>query len=271
MAEVSDQRAERLLAAIASSAQIAPLSADDPAFDVPAGYRVLADLHARRIAEGWRPIGRKIGFTNTTIWQRYGVDRPMWSHVWDRSVTFANDGEATVALAGLMEPRIEPEVVFGLRAPLPQGSGAMELLKAVEWIASGFEIVHSVFPGWRFAAADCTAAFGLHGRLVVGPKLLVDDANRATLAAALPQFPVTLLRDGVFVESGGGANVLGSPVNALAHLRDLLALQPSSPPLAAGEIVTTGTLTDAWPVAVGETWTSRYGMLGIRGQTLSIS
>jgi 2-oxo-3-hexenedioate decarboxylase len=106
---------------------------------------------------------------------------------------------------------------------------------------------------------------------VVGPKLLVDDANRATLAAALPQFPVTLLRDGVFVESGGGANVLGSPVNALAHLRDLLALQPSSPPLAAGEIVTTGTLTDAWPVAVGETWTSRYGMLGIRGQTLSIS
>jgi 2-oxo-3-hexenedioate decarboxylase len=267
---MSDPRTERLYAAIASAEQIAPLSADDPAFDVPAAYRMLADLHALRIAKGWKPIGRKIGFTNTTIWARYGVDRPMWSHVWDRSVVFADDGEASLVIAGLMEPRIEPEVVFGLRAPLPQGSDAVELLAAVAWIAAGFEIVHSVFPGWRFTAADCTAAFGLHGRLLVGPKLAVDDANRATLAGALPRFPVTLLRDGAFVESGSGANVLGSPASALAHLRDLLATQPASPPLAAGEIVTTGTLTDAWPVAAGETWTSCYGMLGIRGLTLNI-
>ena len=89
-----DAQAERLYTAIESAAQIEPLSAGDPSFDVAAGYRVLAALHARRIAAGWRPVGRKIGFTNTTIWARYGVDRAMWSHVWDRTVVFAERGEA---------------------------------------------------------------------------------------------------------------------------------------------------------------------------------
>lgn len=257
--------ARQLYGAIESATQLAPMSAGDPTFDVSAGYRVLAELHALRIASGWRPIGRKIGFTNTTIWARYGVDRAMWSHVWDRSVVFADDGVAEIDLAGLMEPRIEPELVLALRAPPSEGADPMQLLADVAWIAAGFEIVQSVFPGWRFTAADCTAAFGLHGRLVVGPRLVVDDVNRATLAAAMARFPVTLWRSEELIDSGTGANVLGSPLHALAHLRDLLAAQPEFPPLAAGEIVTTGTLTDAWPVAAGETWSSRYGALGIRG------
>ena len=193
---------------------------------------MLDDLHARRAGQGWKRIGRKIGFTNRTIWARYGVDRPMWSYVWDRTVTFAPDGNAVLSLSGLMEPRIEPEVAFRLRGPLPPGDDAQDVLRAIEWIAPAFEIVHSVFPGWKFGAADCTAAFGLHGRLVVGPPLLVDDTNRAALAASLPRFTVALLRGDSLVDTGIGENVLGSPALALVHLRDLLATQPFLP--AAG-------------------------------------
>lgn len=267
---MSREIADRLFAALESATQLAPISSLDPAFDVAAAYRVLDDLHARRVAQGWAPVGRKIGFTNRTIWARYGVDRPMWSHVWDRTVTFAADGVATISLAGLMEPRIEPELVFKLRASLPPGDDAQELLRAVEWIAPAFEIVHSVFPGWKFSAADCTAAFGLHGRLAVGAPVFVDDTNRAALAASLPRFTVALLRGDSLVDTGIGENVLGSPANALAHLRDLLITQPFFPELAAGEIVTTGTLTDAWPVSAGEIWTSKYGALGIGGLRLQL-
>jgi len=71
------------------------------------------------------------------------------------------------------------------------------------------------------------------------------------------------------IDRGAGANVLDSPALALAHLARLLANQPLSPKLAAGEIVTTGTITDAWPVAAGEVWTSDYGTLGISGLDLS--
>ena len=43
---------------------------------------------------------------------------------------------------------------------------------------------------------------------------------------------------------------------ALRHLIDILARDQVNPPLAAGEIVTTGTLTRALPVTAGETWTT---------------
>ncbi|HET9339760.1 MAG TPA: hydratase [Casimicrobiaceae bacterium] len=261
---------ERILAAADGATQVAPISDADPHFDVERAYEALASLHARREAQGWRAVGRKIGFTNRTIWPRYGVYRPMWSMVWDRTVVHAPSGSATVDIARLHEPRIEPEVVFGLASPLPREGDARAMLDAVAWIAAGFEIVHSVFPGWKFRAADCTAAFGLHGRLVVGTPTPIGADERDALFAMLPSFKVALRRDDMLVETGVGANVLDSPAHALAHLRDVLASQPAFPALAAGEIVTTGTLTDAWPVAAGETWTSDYGSLPVRGLSLTI-
>jgi len=255
--------ADRLDAAFVEGRQIRRFGTDELSFDVAAAYDVLAELHARRVARGWKPVGRKIGFTNVTIWERYGVDRPMWSHVWDRSVTRARDGRALFTLDGLMEPRIEPEIVFGLAAPLPADDDPIAILRAVAWVAPGFEIVQSPFPGWKFDAAECAAAFGLHGRLAVGAPVTVDDANRAMLAAALPVFEARLEREGALVDTGVGGNVLGSPVRALAHLRDVLATQPWAPPLAVGEIVTTGTITDAQPVGRGETWNATFGALGL--------
>ena len=67
------------------------------------------------------------------------------------------------------------------------------------------------------------------------------------------------------IDRGVGANVLKSPALALAHLARVLTDLPQFPPLTEGEIVTTGTITDAWPVAPGETWSSDYGALGLEG------
>jgi 2-oxo-3-hexenedioate decarboxylase len=230
---------------------------------------VLHDIETRRRAQGWEAVGRKIGFTNRTIWPRYGVYQPMWAHVWTHTVHFAPDGKAALPLNSLVQPRIEPEVVFKLKGSVPLTDDAAAVLTSVEWLAPGFEIVQSHFPDWKFAAADCTAAFGLHGALVIGAPLAVTDANRAALAAALPAFELTLSRDDIVIDRGVGANVLGSPALALAHLARLLADQPQSPKLAAGEIITTGTVTDAWPIAAGEVWSSDYGALGIKGLALS--
>jgi 2-oxo-3-hexenedioate decarboxylase len=263
--------ASRLIEAYDGATTLAPISAADPGFDVPAAYAVLAEIERRRAAQGWRPVGRKIGFTNTTIWERYGVDRPMWAHVFERTVRFAPEAQARLPLAGFVQPRIEPEVVFKLRSSPLAGGDARAVLEAIEWMAPGFEIVQSHFPDWKFTAADCTAAFGLHGALVVGPPLPVDDANRKVIAAALPAFALQLRCGGALVDKGVGSNVLGSPALALAHLARVLKGQPEAPPLAAGEIVTTGTITDAWPVAAGQTWTSDYGALGLYGLTLTFT
>ena len=268
MADLKDI-ADRLIAAHDRATMLPPITSSAPGFSVADGYAVLHDIEARRHAQGWKPVGRKIGFTNRTIWPRYGVYQPMWAHVWTHTGHFAPDGKAALPLTSFVLPRIEPEVVFKLKGPVPAGDDPLAILAAAEWIAPGFEIVQSHFPDWKFTAADCAAAFGLHGALVVGPPLAITDGNRARLAAVLPAFQVTLSRAGKVIDRGVGANVLGSPALALAHLARVLADQTIAPPLTAGEIVTTGTITDAWPVAPGETWSSDYGELGLTGLTLT--
>jgi 2-keto-4-pentenoate hydratase len=178
---------------------------------------------------------------------------------------------ATLKLEGMVQPRIEPEVVFRLKAPVPPSADARQVLRCVEWLAPGFEIVQSHFPDWKFAAPDCTAAFGLHAALLVGTPVEVTDANRDALAEALPRFRLTLLQAHTLVDRGTGSDVLDSPALALVHLARVLATQPQFAPLTAGEVITTGSLTDAWPVRPGETWTSDYGELGIGGLTATFS
>ena len=66
-----------------------------------AGYRLALSLHAERVAAGWKPTGRKIGFTNRSIWPRYGVYQPIFGFVYDRTVIDAPGNVATVKLAAL--------------------------------------------------------------------------------------------------------------------------------------------------------------------------
>jgi 2-oxo-3-hexenedioate decarboxylase len=99
----------------------------------------------------------------------------------------------------------------------------------------------------------------------------VTDANRAALSERLASFTLTLRRGGALVETGLGANVLGHPALALVHLAELVAGQPAFDAPGAGEIITTGTITDAQPIAPREQWSSDYGTLGVDGLEASFT
>jgi 2-oxo-3-hexenedioate decarboxylase len=167
----------------------------------------------------------------------------------------ASTGRATLSLVGFAEPRIEPEIVFKLALAPTLGMDETALLDCVDWVAHGFEIVQSIFPGWKFSAPDTVAAFGLHGALLIGPRHSIA-AHAEDWSRTLSTSEIDLKRDGTVVDHGRAMNVLGGPVSALRHLIDTLARDQVNPPLAAGEIITTGTLTRALPVSAGETWTT---------------
>jgi 2-oxo-3-hexenedioate decarboxylase len=262
--------AERLIAAYDNLQLLEPITASHPEFSVSDAYAVLDEINRRREASGWKRIGRKIGFTNRTIWPRYGVDRPNWAPMYSHTVHRASNGHAKIPLGRFVQPRIEPEIVFGLRSSVPVNEGAREALGAVEWMAAGFEIVQCHFPNWKFGIADCTASFGLHACLVVGPEVPLDDPARDRLATLLPSFETTLERNSEVVARGRGSNVLDSPALALQYVAQIIASQPQSPPLEAGESITTGTLTDAHPIVPGECWRSDYGKLGVPGLELQL-
>jgi 2-oxo-3-hexenedioate decarboxylase len=249
--------AKEVLAVLGTGRQLDPFSKVYPDFGLKDAYNVTATVRAGREARGERSIGRKIGFTNRTIWSEYGVYAPIWGYVYDRTVSDLRvDGPLEVFLSGLAEPRIEPEIVFGLAAPPTPGMDEQALIHCIDWIAHGFEIVQSIFPNWLFQASDTVAAYGLHGRLFIGPRHSAA-ARREAWARELSRFEVDLFRNGALVDHGAAANVLDGPLLALRHLAETLAEDGLSPALAAGEIVTTGTLTRAFPVAEGEEWNTQ--------------
>jgi 2-oxo-3-hexenedioate decarboxylase len=244
----------------------------DPAA-IEAALRTQAGIAALRRARGDVPVGWKIGFTNRTIWPLYGVRQPIWGPVWDSTLERLDGTDAVVALDRLAEPRLEPEIVIGLRGSPPPAADAHDaastaaLLECVDWVAPGFEIVQSIWPGWRFDAPRGIAAQALHARLLVGPRVPLA-ALGPEPAARLTALRLLLFRDGAAAAEGVGANVLDGPVQALGHLVAGLAARGER--IAAGSVVTTGTLTDAQSLAAGQAWRTTIEGVPLAGLTLRV-
>ena len=143
--------------------QIPPFSARFSTLDLDDAYRVTAAIKQMRETRGEMPVGRKIGFTNPMIWAEYNVYEPIWGYVYNRTVHNLAEIGDTFSLAGLAEPRIEPEIVFKLALTPAPGMDDTALLACIDWVGHGFEIVQSIFPGWKFSAPDTVVASGLHG------------------------------------------------------------------------------------------------------------
>jgi len=242
-------------AALASHVQIPTFSARPGGLALADAYRVTPLLRAAFEARGETITGRKIGFTNRAMWKPYGVDAPIWGYATDRTTRDLAQTKLQ-RVKDFAEPRIEPEIMFGLKLEPSPGVNEAALLDCIEWVALGYEIVQSIYPGWKFAAADTVAANGLHGAFLVGSRHAIAP-RQAQWQHELATFEVELYGDGKLSQRGGGAAVLDSPLIALRYLVELLANDPHNPPLSAGEIISTGTLTLAMPVSAGESWTAR--------------
>ena len=258
--------AAELLAAYDAGTRTSLFSTRPGGLTLPQAYEAANVLRGLRISRGERPLGWKIGFTNRSIWDRYGVHAPIWGPVWDRTVAQIDGTSHRVSLGGLVQPRLEPEIVFGFARAPTIGMSAAALAGCLEWVAHGFEIVHTHYDDWRFAAPDTVADFALHGRLLIGPRLPV--ARFDDLRGELAALQVALRRNGEEVDRGKGSIVLDGPLDALRTWVDAMHIQTPQWRIAAGDIVTTGTITDAWPLAAGEQWESVLSEPRLPGLTL---
>jgi 2-oxo-3-hexenedioate decarboxylase len=244
-----------------------PLSSREPGFDLDAAYDVEAELVRLRREQGHEPRGRKVGYANKAVWRALKLETLVWAHMYDDTVTMAEGSSATLSLDRMCSPRLEPEIVFKLRTPI-EDSDPAAALRSVEWLALGFEIVDSIFANWTFQPPDFVAAYGLHGALVVGDPHPVDAARIPALLDQLSAFRIRLLRNGSPVAEGSGRNCLRSPAVCLGVLASAIAKRTPDEPLAAGELVSSGTLTDPQPISAGETWTTSIDGLPLADLTL---
>ena len=258
-----DAIAREAMAVLGTGRQIAPFSSHR-ALGLDDAYRVAANVRRMREARGETVLGRKFGFTNRTIWAQYNVYAPIWGYVYDTTVHDLAAIGGRFSLAAFAEPLIEPEVVFGLAAAPDPRMDERELLSCIDWIAHGFEIVHSIFPDWKFTAPDTVAAFGLHGALLIGERHPVAGRHEEWLRG-LSNFDIVLHRGGEVVDRGHARNVLDGPLSALRHVVGLLAHDDVNPSLGPGEIVTTGTLTKAMPIRANEHWATTLSGVPLAG------
>jgi 2-oxo-3-hexenedioate decarboxylase len=271
--EIADAFARRQLIAVPPSARAAGLTLDQ-------AYAVEAELARRRHAAGHPTAGRKVGFASKALWRVMGLSTVAWASLYDDTVHHAGTNDTSISIGRMFSPKIEPEIMMRLKAPLGAGvaepAAALEAvdrgaLDAVEWIALGFEVIDCPFPGWKFQPVDFVAAYGFHAALIVGTPIRIEAGMIPSLTEALSRFTVRLLRNGEPAEEGSGRNVLRSPALCLAELASAAASQPGAAPLSAGEVISTGTLTTSRFIAPGETWTADVEGLDLPPLTVHVT
>ncbi|MCY3746190.1 MAG: hydratase [Acidobacteria bacterium] len=255
--------AEEIIAARAAGARLTPFTDRVPGFGFDEAYQVAGIIACRRASRS-PVIGRKIGFTNPSLWEKAGLGRPVWGNMYEETVTRAGPAGETPAgsMAGSVEPKIECEVVVVLRSVPERGDRGAAVARHVAEIGLGFEIVDSPYPGWNMTPADAVAAGGLHHRLAVGPLVPVTDpeatvAAMAALTVSMTRAAAADPKAAEHVADGEGRMVLGNPLDAVAALVEMAADHGS--PLAAGEVVTTGSLTPPLPAVAGEFYRAEAG------------
>ena len=261
--------AEEISAAYAKRELIATPSSRDPSFDLTDAYAVEAELTRLRRADGWKTVGRKVGYANKALWRALKLETLVWAHMYDRTVQHATIGHASLSIERMIAPKIEPEIIVKLKKPV-ESVEAAGVLDAVEWLALGFEIIDCVFQNWKFQPADFVAAFGLHAALIVGERRPVGPEMIAPLVDQLAQLKVRLLKGGELVDEGSGKNALRSPALCVGELAAAISRQEGAEPLAAGELISTGTLTASHPVTSGDQWRVEVEGVDLRDLTLHV-
>jgi 2-keto-4-pentenoate hydratase len=250
---------------------LVPPSARDATFDLAAAYAVEAELVRRRGASGHATVGRKVGFANRAVWRALKLETLVWASMYDDTVRFAEHNVANLDPSRMCAPKIEPEIVFKMSgAQVADATDAAAVLSSVEWLALGFEIIDCAYRDWKFQPADFVAARGLHAALIVGEPLVVTSANIPTLVEQLPKFTVALARNSDVVAEGSGRNALRSPALCLGELVAALTRDSGAKPLHAGELVSSGTLTESQPISSGQTWTASVDGIALPELTLEV-
>jgi len=241
-----------------------------PGFDLNTAYEVEAILKWLREASGHRTVGRKVGYANKAMWRMLKLETLVWGHMYDDTVRYADNKSASLTIANARSLKIEPEIVFGLKTSLAADVDGRAALESTDWLALGFEIIDCPFSGWQFQPSDFVASYGLHVALVVGARIAVHPESIPQLLDDLPRFKVRMLKSGQFVEEGLGKNSLRSPALCLAELASAVAKRSPNEPLAAGEIISTGTLTAGHTLEKGDVWTAEVTGLAVPALTLTL-
>jgi len=222
-----------------------------PDIEIEDSYAISSMVAERRIAEGRRIVGHKIGLTSKAMQAASKIDEPDYGYIFDDLVL--EDG-AEVPFENYCVPRVEPELTFILKEPLKgPGVGLVDVMRATEWVVPSIEIIDArvTEPRRIFdTVADNGAAAGL---ILGGRPVRPEDVDLRWVGAIF-------YRNAGIEETGIAAGVLGHPAMAVAWLANKLA--PFDTTLEPGHMMLSGSFTRPVWANKGDTLHADFGPLG---------
>ena len=226
-----EEAATRLDAAAREARAIAQIDPGNQ-LSLEDAYLIQRAVVEHRVARGNARNGVKMGFTSRSKMLQMGLSDVIWGRLTrDMNV----EEGASIPFARYVHPRVEPELAFILKKPIPARATAPEALACVEAIAPALEIIDSRYVDFKFTLTDVIADNASSSGYVIGPWCdpTLDFSNLG----------LTLNIDGRVVQVGSTAAILGHPLRSLVAAARLSAA--AGEPLQAGSVVMAGGATAA--------------------------
>jgi len=231
---------------------VQPLLARFPDLTVNQAYDIQLEGIQLRLKAGRRVVGKKIGLTSKAMQDALGVFEPDYGHLLDDMVIL--NGQP-IAANQMLQPRCEGEIAFLLKRDLTgPGVSVADVLGATEAVLPALEIIDSRIADWKIKLQDTVADNASSAYVVLG------NAMRPVHGLDLRLIGLVYEKNGRILSTGAGAAVLGHPASAVAWLAN--KLYEFDVTLKAGEVILSGAIVAAAPVAAGDCFRAEMDRLG---------
>jgi 2-oxo-hept-3-ene-1,7-dioate hydratase len=216
--------------------QIGLLTLRHPEMGMDDAYEVQNAIYRAKLAAGRNVVGWKIGLTSKAMQYALNIDVP------DSGILFDNmvfDKGATVPEDRFIQPRIEAEIAFVMKAPLAGADiNRDNVIAATDYVAPSIEILDTRIvrsdpkTGQTRSVFDTISDNAANAGIVLGAERHAVDAHDLRWVGAIAS------RNGEVEETGLGAGVLNDPVESVVWLARRMSQYGQR--IEAGQVILSG-------------------------------
>ncbi|MGB7244640.1 MAG: 2-oxo-hepta-3-ene-1,7-dioic acid hydratase [Sulfitobacter sp.] len=252
------QAAKDLLAAEKSGKQIGLLTKAHPDMGMDDAYAVQNAIYRAKLAAGRRVIGWKIGLTSKAMQYALNINIP------DSGILFDDmlfEHGATVPKGRFIQPRVEAEIAFVLKAPLGGADVSREeVIAATDYVAPSIEILDTRILRADPNTGETRKVFDTISDNAANAGVVLGAERHAINACDLRWVGAITSRTGEVEETGLGAGVLNDPVESVVWLARRMAQYGQT--IEPGQIILSGSFIRPVECPSGSHITADFGSFG---------
>lgn len=257
-ADQTEDAARRLFEAEKDRKQIRLLSLDFPGATMDDAYAVQAALVKRKQAGGLKRVGWKIGLTSKAMQSALNINIPDSGILFDDMV-FPDGG--TVPAGHFIQPRVEAEIAFVMKAPLKGPSVSIDdVLDATDYVTPSLEILDTRVERMNRETGNIRTFFDTISDNAANAGLVTGGRRLGPRETDLRWMGAIVTRNGEVEETGLGAGVLDHPARGIVWLAERLHTYGME--IAAGEVVLSGSFVRPVETRPGDRIAADFGPHG---------